>query len=438
MAEKQLTDRKCMAAKILEGEVLLADGGNLYLRIRPTSKDWLFIYRFGVDGKRRKLGLGNYPDTSLAGARVRASECRNLLSGGTDPHAHRETQVAAVVVRDALPQTVTELFEDWMKKDLRRRRVDGGAEVERQFKKDVLPEIGTVPLASLRRAHITHLLDNVAKRGVTRTVGIVLADLRQMFAFALIREMIPSDPTIGLKKASWGGLAQERDRVLSDSEIRQLAMALPEAGMVPSGQYAIWIMLSTLARVGELSQTKWTDINFDDNVWTVPKEITKTKKEHVVDLSAFAVRQFTELKALSSAEAEKHERQLSEYVFPAARHMGHVCEKSLTKRIGDRQRGDKRPLSGRSPHTNSLMLPGGKWTSHDLRRTGATMMGDLGVRPDVIEKCLNHVEPNRIKRIYQRQTLRPEMREAWKVLGEHLELLNTVGSNVLLGKFGKA
>ena len=65
-------------------------------------------------------------------------------------------------------------------------------------------------------------------------------------------------------------------------------------------------------------------------------------------------------------------------------------------------------------------------------------MGDLGVRPDVIEKCLNHVEPNRIKRIYQRQTLRPEMREAWKVLGEYLELLIAAGSNGLLGKFGKA
>jgi len=62
-------------------------------------------------------------------------------------------------------------------------------------------------------------------------------------------------------------------------------------------------------------------------------------------------------------------------------------------------------------------------------------MGNLGIRPDVIEKSLNHVEQNRIKRIYQRQTLRPEMREAWKTLGEHLTLVTTANSNIITGKF---
>ena len=75
----------------------------------------------------------------------------------------------------------------------------------------------------------------------------------------------------------------------------------------------------------------------------------------------------------------------------------------------------------RSQNTNSL--PGGKWTPHDLRRTAATMMGILGIRPDVIEKCLNHVEQNKIVRIYQRQKLEPEQAEAWRLLGERLELL---------------
>ena len=249
MAEKQLTDRKCMAAKTLKGETLLADGGNLYLRVRPSSKDWLFIYRLANDGKRWKIGLGNYPDTGLADARERASECRKLLSAGVDPKEHREAKTAAKAERETLPQTVAELFEDWMTKDLGRRRSDGGAEVRRQFGKNVLPELGAQSLATLRRAHITRLLDKVAKTGVKRTVGIILSDLRQMFAFALIRELMTSDPTLGLKKAHWGGIAQERDRVLSDPEIRQLAAALPKADMVATSKHAIWIMLSTLARV---------------------------------------------------------------------------------------------------------------------------------------------------------------------------------------------
>ena len=80
-------------------------------------------------------------------------------------------------------------------------------------------------------------------------------------------------------------------------------------------------------------------------------------------------------------------------------------------------------MACRSLHTNALELPGGKWTAHDLRRTGATLMGTLGVRPDVIEKCLNHVQQNKLIRIYQRQELREEQAEAWRILGGRLDLL---------------
>ncbi len=80
-------------------------------------------------------------------------------------------------------------------------------------------------------------------------------------------------------------------------------------------------------------------------------------------------------------------------------------------------------MSRRTTLTSSLMLPGGKWTPHDLRRTGATLMGSLGIRPDVIERCLNHTEQNKIQRIYQRAELRPEMAAAWQLLGERLAAL---------------
>ncbi|MGF6303424.1 MULTISPECIES: tyrosine-type recombinase/integrase [Paraburkholderia] len=67
--------------------------------------------------------------------------------------------------------------------------------------------------------------------------------------------------------------------------------------------------------------------------------------------------------------------------------------------------------------------PGGNWTPHDLRRTAATLMGELGAHGDVIEECLNHVEPSRIRRRYQRQDRSAEQREAWRLLGERLDLL---------------
>lgn len=107
------------------------------------------------------------------------------------------------------------------------------------------------------------------------------------------------------------------------------------------------------------------------------------------------------------------------WCYPAEKKVDtHQCLKSITKQVYVRQRdanSDKKSRIGAS-----LVLSGGDWTPHDLRWTGATMMGNLGVRPNVIEKCLNHVEQNKLIRIYQRQKLEAEQRAAWSLLGEHL------------------
>lgn len=73
--------------------------------------------------------------------------------------------------------------------------------------------------------------------------------------------------------------------------------------------------------------------------------------------------------------------------------------------------------------SESLQLPGGRWTPHDLRRTGATLMVGLGVLPEVAERCLNHTEENKIKRTYQRHSYEREMCAAWALLGDRLALL---------------
>ncbi len=93
-------------------------------------------------------------------------------------------------------------------------------------------------------------------------------------------------------------------------------------------------------------------------------------------------------------------------------------------------------MSGRSANIAALKLPEGHWTPHDLRRTGATMMTRLRVLPEVAERCLNHTEENKVKRTYQRHGYEPEMRDAWRVLGERLELLTRrdVGNFAIIGR----
>jgi integrase len=106
---------------------------------------------------------------------------------------------------------------------------------------------------------------------------------------------------------------------------------------------------------------------------------------------------------------------------------GPVSSKTVTKQLGDRQRSAEQSIiGGRSINSKALLLPAGKWTPHDLRRTGATMMTAIGVLPEVAERCLNHLDENKIKRTYQRHRYQMEMADAWRRLGNHLDALVSV------------
>ena len=96
-----------------------------------------------------------------------------------------------------------------------------------------------------------------------------------------------------------------------------------------------------------------------------------------------------------------------------------ISPKALTKQIIDRQSLTNK--KHRTQAKGTLTLPGGRWTPHDLRRTGATIMGENGVMSEVIERCLNHKEQRKVVRTYHRQELLPERREAWRVLGDALD-----------------
>ncbi len=327
--------------------------------------------------------------------------------------------------------TVNKLFEHWESLDLTIRRKDKGKDIRRIFEKDVLPAIGALSVEDVRKGHIAAILDTLLARGVPRLAKMALTLMRQMFRFAQDRDIIDNDPTSSIRKAQIGGKDVVRIRHLSEAEIKSLNAQLPDARLIKTTECAIWIILSTCCRIGELCKAKWEHLNLDTGVWKIPSENSKNGKPHAIYLSEFAKKQFQTLIIQKKSEI---------WIYPNTDNTSHVCEKSITKQISDRQLSEgKEHLSGRSKHGKALILEGGKWHPHDLRRTGATTMGNLGVRPDVIELCLNHVEQNKMKRTYQHQKLTNERIEAWKILGERLELL-TSGQveNILIGNFSVA
>ena len=409
--------------------------GQLVARLTTAGRVY-FYFRYTHDSKQARYRLGSYDPKGQGGltlkqARVAASDCRKMyLDGITDIKGHFEREAklneARMVAEEARLEverkeaaarlSVNDLFLKWQAQRLSKYK-DGGAHITRIFEKDVLPVIGELPAEIVRKGNIIEVTDILEQRGVNRTAKVAFASMRQMFQFGIERDFIEVDPTAGLKKSNIGGKDVERDRVLSEEEIRTLAKQMPESGLTPTANAAIWICLSTCCRIGELMKAQWEHVDFEKRLWRVPPENSKNGNQLEIQLSEFALKQFEIIHSLNYE---------TPWLYPNRTKDDHVCTKTITKQVGDRQRF--KPMKNRSQNTGTLALFGGKWTMHDLRRTGATLMSMLGIAPVVIEHCLNHTEQNKVQRIYQRYSYAPEMKEAWDILGERLESL-TSGKN---------
>jgi integrase len=462
--ERLLTDARVRSATLEADGPYLRDGGGLRIRLLPPSRNYprgaklaQYEYRSPATGTTATLGLGTLGEPftdatgrvrpfTLADARAARDTARDQVAQGVDPRDARKLARAEAVeaIRTKLAEhdarrTVRTAFDEWERLYLTAHRKDGGAFVRAMFDRDVLPQIGDEPLDALRRARIADTLDRIVTRGARRTANMALALLRQFVRWCIARDWMQSDPTIGLSKATVGGKDTTRERVLSSMEIIALRDALPASGLRPRMQAAIWLLLATGARVGELSAARVADLDLDAGEWRLPA--TKNGKPHLIHLSDFAVGHARTLVALGEG---------SQWLLPAADPTRRAAEddddddgdgdddaatptprddsrpigdKIIAKAIADRQRS--KPLKGRSKASAALALPGGKWTPHDLRRTFATRARDIGISSDVIERCLNHT-PQGIVGVYQRGDLLPERRAAFETWGDELQRLMTL------------
>jgi integrase len=452
----------------------------LQIRVAPNGiKTWIVQYVIG--GKQREYRLArHYGATtdggylSLQDARIEATRIRALARDGLDYQVQVQQERAAAeqrrleqealqaqrqsqAQRDSL--TVTDLFEAWICDGVRRK--DGNAELRRSFGHDVLPYLGSRRVKDVTEHDLRAVLRRLVERDVNRLAVMLCGDLTQMFRWAekrqpwrrLLAECNPVD-LLEIEKivSPEYDIRNERDRVLSDAEIRELLdrFAAMEADyeaatnkrsarrpLERKSQLAILIMLGTLCRVGEMSQARWEHIDFETGEWFIPGEATKgnaaTQTDFTVYLSDFALAQFGELKRLTG---------VSLWCFPAADLEGPVNPKSLAKQIGDRQmrfKKDKagnprRPMKGRVADDSLVLSQGarGEWTPHDLRRTGAVLMQRLGVSLEIIDQCQHHVLPgSKTRRHYLHYDYAKEKREAWQRLGDHLTTLTMPFNNVL-------
>lgn len=439
------------------GQVVRDDGG-LFGKVKATKSGMSvsFYYRYRWEGKSHDFSCGTWPNKSIGEIRSQRDRARHQLSEGENPskakqaaklekQARTERIINEAKLRAAKLLTVQDLFEEWISEGVARK--DNNKELNRRFKKDVLPLLGRVPLNNLNDKAIRDMLRRITKRGCNRLAVSLYKDFNQMILWGEKRKpwrklLVDGNPAqlVDMKNLLGPDYQEQRNRVLSTHEITELNnifMTTNETYQkLPAGakykghrpldlksQIAVWLCLSTLCRVGELLQAEWKDVDLRSGVWFIPSDNTKTKADHFIFLSDFSLRNLEKLKELTGH---------TPFLFPSRNKQDKAVDpKSISKSIGDRQSRFKKKtkaLSNRR-HDNSLVLShgiNGKWTPHDLRRTGATMMQALGIGLDIIDRCQNHViAGSKIRRHYLHHSYEKEKRHAWQQLGRRLdEVLN--------------
>jgi integrase len=368
-------------------------------RIRDGGKrTWIAQYRLGK--KQRRVTIGTDANTKADEARKRAKGVLSKVHLGADP------QIEKAEARVQAARTVQVAVELYLEARAARLKPRSLAEVKRHLRKH-FAALSELPLAKVARADVAREIARIAKQNGPYEANRARAALSALYSWAMGEGLADRNPIIGTNKAI-DEIA--RDRVLSPAE---LSAIWQEAG---TGDFATIVKLLVLTgqRREEVGGMLWSEVDLDGSIWSILAERTKNGLPHDVPLSQPAA-------AILRARA-KHERRDLVFGIGAGSFQGWGKAKSAL---------DERVLARLREKNNNAHTP--PWRLHDIRRTVATRLGDLGVLPHVVEAVLNHVSGHKagVAGVYNRAAYAAEKRMALDLWAEHLvEAVTGRASNV--------
>ena len=350
------------------------------LRLREGgSRTWIYQYRIG--SKQRRMVLGSAKSVPLGVARENAGRLEARVKLGGDPAMDKEA------ARRSADGTFGVLVEQYMASRRSKWRPNTEREVTRHLMK-YAKSLHRFPIAAVSQKNVADLLDNLAGDA---TRNRVRANLSTFFSWAIKKG-------IDLPKGNIASYTEKhkensRTRVLSDEELRAIWGACRDNAFGA----IVKLLLLTGQRKSEIGFLRWDEVR--DEQILLPGERTKNKRDHVVPLSDAAKEILNKFRADGRT---------------------HVFGRYDTGFGG--WNTAKRELDARLTGAGNV-LP--YWTLHDLRRTVATGMAELGVQPHIVEAVLNHVSGHKggVAGIYNRATYDKEKREALNLWAEHVTAL---------------
>ena len=289
-----------------------------------------------------------------------------------------------------------------------KREVDAawGREIDRLLRVEILPKLGDKHIEAIKKSDVLDLLDAIVDRGSPITANRTFATLRQLFNWAIDRDLIKTSPMPKNAPAP----EQPRERVLSDEEVQLAWRAFEQVGW-PFGPIGKLLLL-TGARRDEIAVGTWGEIDLDAWTWIVPATRTKNDEAHEIPLSNVAVDLINGLRRIAGKPG---------FIFTTTGRSPVSGFSKAKRAVDDAIVGILKEDRGE----NAEAIP--HWTLHDLRRTVATNLQKLGVRLEVTEAVLNHTSGSRagIVGVYQRYKYAAEKRQALDAWARRLEAIVT-------------
>jgi integrase len=399
-----LTDKRVRQSKPREKPYNLYDAGGLYLTVAPTGgKWWRLKYRHA--GKEKRIGLGTYPEVTLAAARAARDAARHEVHAGKDPGLTRRKE--AMRQKVAAGNTFDAVAREWLAVKNSGWVASQQTKERRRLELHAFPWIGKTPIADLTAANIRPLLDRLVKRGTVDMAHRLRQQISSVFQYAGRDDRVSRDPAANLAGLLPEHLQRSYSSLTAPEDVGQLLRAIEGF----KGQFATACALRLapllFVRPGELRAAEWAEINLETAEWRIPATRRKLRKKfkedptvppHVVPLQKQALDTLRELHALTGH---------GKYLFPGARDA-------------------KRPMSNVTINAalRRLGYDGETMTAHGFRHMASTLLNELGWNPDAIERQLSH-KGHGVRAVYNKAEYMAERKKMMQAWADYLDGLRS-------------
>ena len=413
MAIQLLSDTTIKTAKAGAKPIRLNDGGGLYLLIQLNGAKW-WRFDYSIGGKRKTLSVGVYPAISLASARKRATEAREMVAHGTDPSdSRKEAKAEQNKVLDAERRieaghpaldSFEEVAREWWQKNNTTWAPSHADKIIARLKNDVFPWIGGNPIAKISAPQLLAVFRRIEERGTLDTAHRAKGNCSQVFRYAIATGRAERDPCPDLRGALPTPTETHFASITEPLAVGELLRAIDGFKGTFVVQCALRLAPMLFVRPGELRKAEWSCFDLDKAQWNY--FVTKTKTDQLVPLSTQAVAVLRELHALTGK---------GRYVFPGARSNGRSMSEAAVNAALRRMGYDTRT----------------EITGHGFRAMARTILHEeLGIKPEVIEHQLAHKVPDALGSAYNRTKFIKERVVMMQIWADYLDKLKA-GAEVI-------